>query len=196
MRRTLSLAAASVFTAITLSGCATLQEVAALRSVTFEFDRVSDVRIAGVALGADSRFTTLGLGDGARLAAAVVSREVPLELTVHVRAKNPPENHATALMTNIDWKLFVEDRQAVAGTAGNLASILPGRAADIPLAIRFDLLALANGGARDLFDTALAIAGYGTGARALRLELIPTIDTSLGPIRYPAPIVLRRAATP
>ena len=26
----------------------------------------------------------------------------------------------------------------------------------------------------------------------LRLELVPTIDTSLGPIAYPVPVVLRR----
>ena len=53
---------------------------------------------------------------------------------------------------------------------------------------------LENGGARDLFDLAMTVAGYGTVSKDLRLELSPTIDTSIGPIRYPQPIVVRRVA--
>ena len=43
-----------------------------------------------------------------------------------------------------------------------------------------------------MFLVALAIAGHGSTPRELRLELQPTIDTSIGPIRYPAPVVIRR----
>ena len=39
---------------------------------------------------------------------------------------------------------------------------------------------------------ALSIAGHGGAKQDLRLELLPTIETSLGSIRYPAPVVVRR----
>ena len=55
------------------------------------------------------------------------------------------------------------------GTVGNAISIAPGQAVDVPVAVRFELLSLANGGARDVFDLALAIAGYGPIAKDLRL---------------------------
>ena len=186
--------AALLASALGFCGCATLQEFAALRSVAFSFDRVGDVRVAGVAIGAGTRFTNLGVADGLRLGTAIASGRVPLELIAHVRAENPTENRVAARMVRAEWTLFVEDREAIGGTVAEPISIAPGQAADVPVAVEFDLLRLGNGGARDLFDTALSIAGYGTAAKELRLELVPTIETRLGPIRYPAPVVVRRAA--
>jgi hypothetical protein len=112
----------------------------------------------------------------------------------------------------LGWTLFVEDRQALAGGLDSPVAIAPGRTADVPLAVRFDRLrtarparpsqlhrasgnrrpALGVGQSRDLFDVALAIAGQGTVRKNLRLELVPTIETSLGPIQFPAPVVVSR----
>lgn len=195
MRRTIPLVAFAL-SMLVVFGCATLQEIAALRAVGFTFDRVGDVRVAGIPIGSGSQFSNLGVAEGIRLGSAIASRQVPLELVAHVRAENPAANHVAARMVNVDWKLFVADREAVGGTMSDAIMIAPGQIADVPVAVRFDLLTLANGGARDLFDTALAIAGYGTAAKELRLELVPTIETSVGPIRYPAPVVVRRLAGP
>jgi len=154
---------------------------------------VSDVRLAGIRIGAGSTYASLGLADAARLTAAVVAREVPIEFIAHVDASNPPENTVSARMVDLGWTLFIEDRQMLAGDLGGAVAIAPGRTVDVPLNVRFDLLQLGSGGARDLFDLALAIAGQGSLQKDLRLELVPTIETSLGPIRYPAPVVVRRS---
>lgn len=177
---------------LSTAGCTALQELAALRSVTFAFDRVSGVRVAGVALAPGMRYSDLSLTDVVRVSAAIVTRDVPLELVAHVSASNPAENRVAARMLSLDWTMFVEDRQALDGRVGEPLSIAPGATADVPVAVRLDLLELGSGGARDLVDLALAIAGQGTASRELRLELVPTIETSLGPMRYPAPIVVRR----
>ena len=184
--------AALLVSVVGLTGCAALQEIAAVRSVAFAFDHVGEVRLAGVPLGPATRYSTLGIADVARLTAGVLSRNVPLELVVHARAENPASNHVAARLVSIGWRLFIEDRETVAGTFGNALSILPGKSVDVPVAVRFNLYDLGSGGAKELFDTATAIAGYGTVVKNLRLELAPAIDTSLGPISYPAPVVLRR----
>lgn len=184
----LSLLAATAWLA---PGCAALQEFAALRSVTFAFDRVSDVRVAGVAIGANARWSSLSVADVARIGAAVATRDVPLELIAHVGATNPAGNSVAARMLDLDWTLFVEDRRVLAGQLGSPVTIAPGRTADVPVAVRFDLMTLGSGGARDLFDLALAVAGQGSVAKEMRLDLVPTIETSLGPMRYPAPVVVR-----
>lgn len=173
-------------------GCTALQEMAALRSVTFAFDRVSGVRVAGVALAPGMRASDLSLADMARVSTAIVTRDVPLEMIAHVSATNPAQNRVAARMVSLGWTMFVDDRRALAGEVGEPVSIAPGATADVPVAVRLDLLALGSGGARDLVDLALAIAGQGAASREMRLELVPTIDTALGPMRYPAPIVLRR----
>lgn len=184
---------AVVLALLVLTGCAAVQEMAALRSCQFEFASVSDVRLVGIAIGPGASFGSLGIADAARLAAALIAKQAPIEMVAHVSTTNPAENKVAARMVNLDWKLFVEDRQALAGKVAEPVTIAPGQTADVPLAVRFDLVQLTNGGARDLFDVALAIAGQGTVKKDLRLELVPTIETSLGKIRYPSPLVVRRA---
>ena len=193
IRASRCLAALALLALLAVPGCTALQELAALRSVTFAFAKVSDVRLAGIRIGAGSSYASLGLADAARLTAAVVAREVPIEFIAHVDASNPPENTVSARMVDLGWTLFIEDRQMLAGDLGGAVAIAPGRTVDVPLNVRFDLLQLGSGGARDLFDLALAIAGQGSLQKDLRLELVPTIETSLGPIRYPAPVVVRRS---
>ncbi len=179
---------------LTVPACTALQQLAVLRTVAFAFAGVSDVRVAGIRIGAGATFSNLSLADAARLGAAIVAREVPLEMIAHVSASNPSENKVPARMVDLGWALFIEDRETLAGQLASPVAIEPGRTADVPLAVRFDLLQLGSGGARDLFDLALAIAGQGSLKKDLRLELVPTIETSLGPIRYPAPLVVRRIA--
>jgi hypothetical protein len=183
----------AVLALLVLTGCTALQQMAALRHCTFAFANVSDVRVAGIAIGPDARVGSLGLADATRLGAALLANQVPIELVAHVSATNPAENKVAARMVHLDWRLFVEDRQALAGTLDDAVSIPHGHTTDVPLAVRFDLLQLTSGSARDLYDVALAIAGQGTVKKDLRLELVPTVETALGPIRYPSALVVRRS---
>ena len=179
---------------VALPGCAAMNEVAALRHVTFAFSGVSNVRFVGIAIGPGASYSNLSMADLARLAAAALAQQAPIELVAHVSATNPPENKVPARMVNMGWKLFVEDRQALAGQLDTPVVIEPGKAVDVPVAVRFDLVQMGASGAQDLYDLAIAIAGQGTVQKDMRLELVPTIETSLGPITYPAPLVIRRAA--
>ncbi len=183
-------------TMLASAGCATIQQIAALRRVTFAFTNVSDVRIAGVRVEDGASFTRLSLADAAKVAAAVATRDVPLDLVAHVSATNPRENTVKASMVGLDWTFFVEDRRMLAGALSRIVAIEPGVTADVPLAVRFDLLSLASGGARDLYDVALAVAGQGSVQKELRLELVPTIETPMGPMRFPSPVIVRRQPPP
>lgn len=195
-RRTRFLVRFAVLAVLAAPGCAALQQLAALRTLAFAFAGLSDVRVAGVRIGPGSSSTTsLSLTDAARIGAAIAAGTVPLEMVAHVSASNPPENTVTARMVDLGWKLFIEDRQMFAGQLNSAVSIAPGRTADVPLSVRFDLLELGTGGARDLFDLALAIAGQGSVQKDLKLELTPTVETSLGPMSYPLPVVVRRGTT-
>ncbi len=179
---------------LAVPACTAYRQIAVLRTVKFAFAGLSDVRLAGIRIGEDATFRSLSLRDGARLAAAVAANEVPLELIAHLDATNPAENTVTARMVDLDWTLFIEDRRTFEGGLAGPVAIAPGRTTDVPLTVRLDLVELGSGGARDLFDLAVAIAGYGAIRKDLRLELRPTIETPLGPIRYPAPVVVRRLA--
>ncbi len=195
LRRSRLVLALVALASLALTGCTALQQLAALRTVTFVFSHVSDVRLAGIPLGKATDFGSLGVVDAARLAAAVAAKRVPLELVAHVGATNPGENAVAARMVDCAWTLFIEDRQTLTGGLGGAVSIEPGRTVDVPLSVSLDLVQLGGGGARDLFDLAVAIAGQGSVRKDLRLELKPTIETPLGPMRYPVPVTIRRTAT-
>ena len=175
-----------------VSGCATWRGLHELRHVDFQLDRVDDARLAGVDLDRVRRYEDIGPLDVARLAAAVLDQNVPLEMKVHVRAENPAENRVDAELTDCDWALFIEDREAATGEVAGTYVMHPGQPIDVPVTTRLDLYDFAHGSARDLIELALALEGYGDARKEIRVELSPRIQTALGPIRYPGRIVLRR----
>lgn len=173
-----------------LSNCATLSEVAALRKVTFNLDHVSAASIAGVRLEGKRSYHDLTTLEIARLGAAVATKNVPLEMTIHIEGENPSDNRVTARLIQFAWTLYIRDRETVSGRLDREFLFPPGEPTDIPLAVELDLWKFFGGeGARDLFDLALAAAGQGQPV-GLSLKATPTIQTPIGPMSYPRPITI------
>lgn len=191
--RTRSLRAKSIivplFLLLILPGCATLQSVLALRQVDFSLDRVSGLRIAGVEMGRLQRYEDLSAVDVARLVQAVSLGELPLSFLLHVRADNPEGNPEARLLA-LDWTLFLQDRETVSGGLLEGVVIPASGSADVPLEVRLDLMEYFDGGVRDLVNLALSLAGQEGPPTHVRLMATPTVDTPLGPIRYPQPLTV------
>ena len=173
-----------------LAGCSTLQEIAALRAVTFLLDRITGLSLAGVDLSGVRRANDLSIVDGTRVATAFASRQLPLAFDLHVRAENPASNPVTARLTRMDWTLFLQDTETITGQLARDITLAPGQPTDIPIAVTLDLLEFYQRSAGDLIDLALNLAGAGGEPKEVRLSAIPTIDTPLGAIRYPRPITI------
>ncbi len=176
--------------ASTLSSCQTLREVAALREVAFAIDRVASAQLAGVDINRIRTYQDLSPTDILRLTRAVTNQELPLSFTLHLDAENPPENSVQARLVEMDWTLFLDDRETVSGIFNQNLVLPPGEAVDIPIRIELDLVNFFGDNARDLIDLALAIGGQGGEAKRVMLQATPTIDTAIGPIRYPRPITI------
>ena len=177
---------------VAAAGCATLRQFAALRQVSFAFDRITDVRLAGVSAAGKTSYSDLRLEDVARITAAIASRRVPLDFVVEVRAENPPTNTVTARLLQLGWTLFLDDSRVLAGKLDRAYAFEPGTPVIVPVAVSLDAYDLVGRNSRDLFDLALAIAGVQGHRKDVRLDLQPTVETDLGPITYPTPITIRR----
>ena len=186
MRRVL----AAVAVVAALAGCATLSQVAALRKVTFDLDHVSGATLAGVRLEDKRSYGDLGGTDVARLAAAVVTKHVPLAMTIHVAGTNPASNTVTARLIRMEWTLFIDDVQTVSGRLDREFQFVPGQPTDVPITVEVDLWDFFGHRAEDLFDLALGAAGAGGRTINLKLKATPTIETPIGPITYPSPITI------
>lgn len=173
-----------------LPGCATLQEIASLRSVQFWLDRITGLRLAGVDLSGLRSPADLSLSGGARVASAVAVGKLPLSFTLHMLAENPASNPVTARLLRMQWTLLLEDKETVSGRIQQAYELLAGQPTDIPVDVSLDLLRFFERSGRDLVDLALNLAGAGGQPKRVALRATPTIDTPLGPISYPRPITI------
>lgn len=172
------------------SGCATLQQLVALRNVEFSLDRVSNVRLAGIDLSGMHSVDDLRLSDAGRLALAVSQKDVPLELQVHLLAENPAENTSDARLVRMDWTLLLQGRETLSGVFAENMVLPVGQPTEVPIAVRLNLVDFFEENAQDLLELALSLSGRGGAPKNLALRASPVIDTPLGPMRYPEPITI------
>jgi hypothetical protein len=177
--------------AAAVGACATLQQVTALRHVDFDVVGVRNGRLAGVDLARVSSYRNLTAVDLARITVAVSSNDLPLEFQVDVRGENPADNKVTAKLVQLSWSLFLNDKETISGVLDTAVALPPGEPVVIPMQMRLDLAEFFEGPAQDLVDLAAAIAGLKADPTVVSLRAIPTIDTPLGPIRYPSPITIK-----
>jgi len=90
----------------------------------------------------------------------------------------------------MDWTLFVQDHETVSGTFDQNLILPPGQRTDVPIPIRLDLVDFFGRNLSDLVELALSVSGHGGEPKDIRVEATPTIQTALGPIRYPQPITI------
>ena len=173
-----------------VAGCATLQSIAALSRVDFAIDRVSDARLAGVAIDRILAYQDLSAIDVARVGLALAAGDVPFDFELHLSALNPADNSVAARLIQMDWTLLLDDRETVSGSTTREFLLEPGVPGDIPITISLDLADFFETNARDMIDLALAVAGAGGEPTRVSLRALPTIQTSIGPIRYPQPIII------
>jgi hypothetical protein len=175
-----------------VAGCGTMRGVEALRDVDFELDRVTDVRVAGMPLREVRSPDDLTTAEGARLAAAALAGNLPMECNVVVRATNPASNAVTAELLRMDWTLLLNGRKAAAGVVDRRYSIAPGEAVKVPVHVALDLGDLLRHHGPSLIQLALALAGETSSPVDVSLRVVPLIDTPLGTMRFPAPITIVR----
>jgi hypothetical protein len=188
MRNTVRFAGAILAVGLAAAGCATLQQIAALRQVDFAIDHVANTRLAGVSLDRIRDPQALGALDVARIAAALAAGRMPLAIEVHLSGLNPAENNVAARLVQLDWTLLLDERETITGVLDREFVFQPGVPTDVPIEIQLDLADFFAHNAQDMIDLALAVAGAGGEPKRIALLATPTIQTALGPIRYPQPI--------
>ncbi len=177
-------------TLTTLAGCSTLRGIAALRDVEFALDSVRGARLAGIDLMRLESFEELTPLQGAALGAALLTRNLPLELELQVAAHNP--GAVAAQLTRMDWTLLLAGRDTVAGSLDRAYPIPAGATTQIPVRVSLNLAEFFQKNLHELVDLALAAAGESSRPVEVGLRVKPTLDTALGPITVPAPITILR----
>ena len=187
MTRLPTLAVALLAVLLLAPGCTTISQLAALRQVDFQLDGVSNAFVAGVDLNR-AQNGSLGATDLARLGIAAARGSAPLTFNLNVGAANPSGNTAAAQLVSLDWTLFLDGTETVSGVYNDTRLIQPGARATLPIAIEVDLVRFFGRNVSDLARLVGNISGVQSQRQAIRLVARPSLNTQLGPIRYPGTI--------
>lgn len=177
-----------------LPGCTALRELVAVGGLDFSLDGVGDVSLAGVELESIERFEDVRSTDVLALGRAVSEGELPLTLTLRVGASNPEDN-PRARITALEWDLVLRDRETVSGALDREVAVEPGERVEVPLRAELDLLRFFESDLRELAEIALAAARDDVSGDDVRLRIHPRVETPLGAVPYPEPLVLSPGRT-
>ena len=113
-----------------------------------------------------------------------------------MNAQNPQTNNTTARLTRFQYTLFLNQHETVSGSMDSVYTFPPGVATVVRIPISLDVARYFSSNAADALDLALGLAGLGSKQTDVELRATPTIDTPLGPISYPSPIIIRKTVGP
>lgn len=175
--------------ALSISACATIREVSNLRKVNFQLDRVAETQLAGVNVENVRSYEDLSGRDVLRLGSALSRGEMPLSFNLHVEATNPESNSVNARLTQMDWTLLLEDKETVSGQFDREVVLPPGQPKDVSFRVELDLVRFFDDNLKGLVNLASAISGDAP-PQTIKLRVQPTVNTVLGPFKYPSPITI------
>lgn len=178
---------------LVFGSCAAFKDIqrtlANLARVQFKLGTVTDFTLAGIPLAGK---TGVSANDGALLLSAYLHDELPASFTLTVEAVNPNDGtggtpQASATMTSFDWTLVIDTTFTIRGDLAEPLTIPgTGQTVTIPLRMNLDLLRFfRHKEYQSLINLALAMGGHQGSASRLQLRARPTIQTNLGPIKYP-----------
>jgi hypothetical protein len=176
----------SFFTAILFfAGCQNLQELAQLKNVKFEIDSLSNGDLVGIDLSNKTSLRDVNALDVLKLTQAFSNKQVPLGFTLHVGAENPAGSPIQAKLMQMEWALFVQNKQVLTGLFDQPVAMPAGQRVDVPIRVQFNVYEFIQSNASSIFDLARSTSNGGSGGLDLRLSARPTIQTPLGPFKFP-----------
>jgi hypothetical protein len=168
-----------------------------LQRLQFKLGSVNNFTLAGVKIGGARTITDFSVLDAAKLVAAFSSSKFPASFTLNVLAKNPNDGtggtkNTSAVLKSLAWRLFLDDKETINGNISNSIEIPGvGQETTIPIAMSLDLYKFFNEqGYESIVNLALALGGVSGSSARIKLRATPTVDTFLGPIKYPGEITI------
>lgn len=173
------------------SGCSGVYDaIVNLQRLQFKLDKVTDLKVAGVRFSNLSSISEINITDAATLLASFNSGKLPVSFVLNVLAKNPNDGtrgtkKSSAVIENLAWRLFIDNKETVNGNVGNITVPGVGESTKIPVQVNLDLLKFFRDGSYEsLINLALALGGKNGSSSRLTLKAKPTVRTEFGPITY------------
>lgn len=188
-------------TIFSYQSCSVIKDVtnalADIGKLTFKIDNISNMTVAGIKIFEKRSINDISTSDVLKLTAAYATKSFPADFTLNLLAKNPNDGtngkqKTNAIISSLDYRLILDDVSTINGDIKSELTIPgSGQSTVIPLGMGLDLYKFFNDrGYESIVNLALAIGGVNSSPAKVKLDIKPTVRTSLGPISYPSRITV------
>lgn len=159
-----------------------LSSLANLANCEYSLKNVSNVTVAGVNVKQVTN-GNISATDVVKLAAAITTKKVPLDLDVNINVKNPTTTKAA--LSTMDWKLLIENAQFATGSTKSAYTINPSTTSVVPLGVNTDIFSIfSSEGISKIKNFASSFSSDGTSSK-VGLQIKPSL--TVGTTVIPAP---------
>lgn len=123
-----------------LAGCSSVKGLKKFAECKFDYNSVSDVRLATVDISKAKNITSIKALDLPKILSAIEKRELTLALNVNVDVKNP--NAAEAVLQGFDYIFWIDDKEMLAGTMDKRMTVAPNSRATLSIPFSVELMSL------------------------------------------------------
>ncbi|MBR5901599.1 LEA type 2 family protein [bacterium] len=158
-----------------LGGCAVMSSMKTVTECNFAFAGLDSFSYAGVKLDKLANPSSLSLTDTINILTALRDKNAKLTFNALVDIDNP--NSGSASVEKMDWKLFLEGKELLAGVNKDTIKIDPNSKTKATIQANIDPSNVLNGGTlEDLWTLYCKLSGRETSKKAnLMLQLKPTV---------------------
>jgi len=179
---------------IVFSSCRTIRELKSLSKCQFRIQSIRNTRLAGINIQNLRSYTDLSFTQGAKVTAAYLSGNLPLQFTMDVQVKNP--NAELAALNRLDWIAMFDQTELLEGTVSKRVAVEPnGGVATIPLSISCNVRKVLDRLKKDkALNSGFELADEQNRPRRIALRLKPSITVGKKgkSIPYPGYITVKK----
>jgi len=168
-----------------LNSCAMLTEMIAFTKCEFRLHSLQDPKACGININQLSSWSDFSFMEGQAVAAQLLQKKLPFEITVNVEARNP--GTTMAAVNSIQWIAFIDDLQVAQGALQERVEIPPsGGINKIPIRVKADLFDYLEGdNPRAMLDFALNLINASDQSSQVSLKIKPSVLIGTQEIQYP-----------
>lgn len=177
---------------LSIAGCKQIRQMKNFAKCQFRMTTLQNARLAGVNVQNIKRFSDVKLLDVGILTAAYMSKNLPLDFTLNLEAKNP--NDQPAAMNRMQWIAFVDDVQISQGNLERRIAVpANGGTAKIPVQIHANLKEVLNNKTKDsMLNFGMNLAGKGNSPSRVGIKIKPSIMIGQKAVNYPGYITVKK----
>jgi LEA14-like dessication related protein len=168
-----------------------LQKVRQFGQCNFEFQKVSEVHLAGIPLKEGMKRSDLNAGQVMQLATSLFAAKLPLDFDIWLKASNP--NSKNASLNRMDYEVYLDGNKLITGSLDEPIYIPANDSTKIKIPIGADLFQVLSGKSSDaVVNLGFILSGKESRETKVEIRIKPYIKVGMHDLAYPGFLSLKQ----